>query len=219
MLHCSERVTEMRLAYAWTRVFMSAPQMRMHERRGIVHARIAGAKAAQGSALVVLDSHVEVGKSFTTQHTRQPTGESWLVRAAIGPRHRESRVNSLSTNTWHCHGYSRASQLHRHWVRWILISTSDHGDLYRCHLSFRWVVVEQAELTGKVSKPDPIPSPSMAGGLFTVDRQFFWDIGGYDEEFVAWGAENVEMALRTWMCGGRVECTPCAKTYHIYRKG
>eukprot|EP01057_Protomagalhaensia_wolfi_P002711 Protomagalhaensia_wolfi_Nauph_80__2710@NODE_2842_length_971_cov_7_341202_g2229_i0_p1_GENE_NODE_2842_length_971_cov_7_341202_g2229_i0NODE_2842_length_971_cov_7_341202_g2229_i0_p1_ORF_typecomplete_len276_score42_62Ricin_B_lectin/PF00652_22/3_2e06Ricin_B_lectin/PF00652_22/5_7Glyco_transf_7C/PF02709_14/7_8e05_NODE_2842_length_971_cov_7_341202_g2229_i03830 len=34
-----------------------------------------------------------------------------------------------------------------------------------------------------------------------------------------WGAENVEMAFRTWMCGGRVECTPCARTYHIYRHG
>eukprot|EP01054_Gregarina_sp_Poly1_P010695 Gregarina_sp_Poly_1__10694@NODE_80_length_15637_cov_125_963134_g68_i0_p7_GENE_NODE_80_length_15637_cov_125_963134_g68_i0NODE_80_length_15637_cov_125_963134_g68_i0_p7_ORF_typecomplete_len280_score26_27Ricin_B_lectin/PF00652_22/1_9e09CDtoxinA/PF03498_14/5_2e02CDtoxinA/PF03498_14/1_4e05Glyco_transf_7C/PF02709_14/0_0002Methuselah_N/PF06652_12/0_099_NODE_80_length_15637_cov_125_963134_g68_i079048743 len=33
-----------------------------------------------------------------------------------------------------------------------------------------------------------------------------------------WGAENVEMGFRTWMCGGRLECTPCAMTYHIYRK-
>lgn len=34
-----------------------------------------------------------------------------------------------------------------------------------------------------------------------------------------WGAENVEMAFRVWMCGGRVEGIPCARTYHIYRHG
>lgn len=41
----------------------------------------------------------------------------------------------------------------------------------------------------------------------------------YDEEFSMWGAENVEMGFRTWLCGGRLECAPCAMTYHIYRNG
>lgn len=36
----------------------------------------------------------------------------------------------------------------------------------------------------------------MAGGLFTIDRQYFYDIGSYDEGMEIWGAENIEMSFR-----------------------
>mmetsp|Transcript_1426 Transcript_1426/g.1639 ORF Transcript_1426/g.1639 Transcript_1426/m.1639 type:complete len:349 (-) Transcript_1426:125-1171(-) len=93
---------------------------------------------------------------------------------------------------------------------------NNHG--IGCFLSFKWVMQERASLTGSISKPDAIASPSMAGGLFAVRLDWFWELGGYDEEFAMWGAENVEMGFRVWMCGGRLECTPCARVYHIYRK-
>ena len=36
----------------------------------------------------------------------------------------------------------------------------------------------------------------MAGGLFTIDRNYFYKIGSYDEGMDIWGAENVEMSVR-----------------------
>ncbi|KAL8453177.1 hypothetical protein Emed_001047 [Eimeria media] len=52
-----------------------------------------------------------------------------------------------------------------------------------------------------------------------IGKDTLMEIGGYDEGFTMWGAENVEFSFRIWMCGARLECTPCAAVYHIFRQG
>ena len=36
----------------------------------------------------------------------------------------------------------------------------------------------------------------MAGGLFAMERKFFFYSGAYDRQLTYWGGENVEMSFR-----------------------
>jgi len=77
-------------------------------------------------------------------------------------------------------------------------------------LGFTWTL-GQAFLSRPKSDVDPMLSPVMAGGLFSIDRLAFYELGTYDQEMRFYGGEEMEFSFRAWQCGYSIECLPCSR--------
>lgn len=59
----------------------------------------------------------------------------------------------------------------------------------------------------------------MAGGLFSIDKEFFYELGAYDDGMIIWGSENLEMSFRVGrLCGGSNVLVVYTK-FHVLRFG
>lgn len=67
----------------------------------------------------------------------------------------------------------------------------------------RWYRVPQRELDRRNGdRTLPVRSPSMAGGLFSIDKAYFNHLGKYDEDMSIWGKKiffliNSKLALNS----------------------
>ena len=56
----------------------------------------------------------------------------------------------------------------------------------------------------------------MAGGLFAIDRSYFYEIGAYDMGMDIWGGENLEVSFRVRGGGGGMYVLQFRFTLHTH---
>eukprot|EP00049_Salpingoeca_infusionum_P023159 m.10664 g.10664 ORF g.10664 m.10664 type:complete len:687 (+) comp5601_c1_seq1:278-2338(+) len=168
--------------------------VRQPERSGLVKARLRGIREARAKTFIVLDSHIEVQPGWLEPLMRNlGEGRNKMVMP---------QIDSIDPETF-----------------------AHVGAGIGCTLGFLWTLIEhgmglqEQEKKRRNHDYEAIRSPTMAGGLFGGHVDYFWELGGYDEEWGYWGTENLELSFRLWQCGGILECEPCSRVFHIFRKG
>ncbi|XP_015832611.1 polypeptide N-acetylgalactosaminyltransferase 10 [Nothobranchius furzeri] len=166
--------------------------LRTRKREGLIRTRLLGAAAAKGEVITFLDSHCEANVNWLPP---------LLDRIA---QNRKTIVCPMIDVIDHDNfGYETQA-----------------GDAMRG--AFDWeMYYKRIPIPSELQNNDPsepFESPVMAGGLFAVDRKWFWELGGYDTGLEIWGGEQYEISFKVWMCGGRMEDIPCSRVGHIYRK-
>uniref|UniRef100_A0A674IHE5 Polypeptide N-acetylgalactosaminyltransferase n=1 Tax=Terrapene triunguis TaxID=2587831 RepID=A0A674IHE5_9SAUR len=144
--------------------------LRTKKREGLIRTRMLGASVAIGDVITFLDSHCEANVNWLPP---------LLDRIA---RNRKTIVCPMIDVIDHDHfGYETQA-----------------GDAMRG--AFDWeMYYKRIPIPPELQKPDPsdpFESPVMAGGLFAVDRKWFWELGGYDAGLEIWGGEQYEISFK-----------------------
>lgn len=58
---------------------------------------------------------------------------------------------------------------------------------------------------------------SLLGACFFMNREFYWEVGGSDEEHGSWGQQGTEIACKTWLSGGRLVTNRKTWFSHLFR--
>uniref|UniRef100_A0A4W5K0K3 Polypeptide N-acetylgalactosaminyltransferase n=1 Tax=Hucho hucho TaxID=62062 RepID=A0A4W5K0K3_9TELE len=166
--------------------------VRTKKREGLIRTRLLGASVAKGEVLTFLDSHCEANVNWLPPLLDQIAQNPKTIVCPM--------IDVIDHNHF---GYEAQA-----------------GDAMRG--AFDWeMYYKRIPIPPELQGPDtsdPYESPVMAGGLFAVNRQWFWELGGYDTGLEIWGGEQYEISFKVWMCGGSMYDVPCSRVGHIYRK-
>ncbi|XP_037945302.1 polypeptide N-acetylgalactosaminyltransferase 1 [Teleopsis dalmanni] len=174
--------------------------LRLKNRLGLIRARLAGARIATGDVLIFLDAHCEgnIGWCEPLLDRIRQSRTTAVVPIIDVIDSKDFQYSTNGYKTYQVGGF----QWNGHFD-WIYPSEREQQrQMHECN---------------EVREICPAHSPTMAGGLFAIDRKYFWEIGSYDEQMDGWGGENLEMSFRIWQCGGRIETLPCSRVGHVFR--
>nr|XP_049694323.1 putative polypeptide N-acetylgalactosaminyltransferase 9 [Helicoverpa armigera] len=179
----------------YVRITPKVKLIRAMRREGIVRARLLPIPHVKTPIVLYLDSHCECAEGWL---------EPLLQRIKENPN---AVVSPL------------IDHIHETTFEYIAQGVNDlRLGGFNWDLRFNWIGIPQEEYARRTNPLAPISTPTIAGGLFAIHVDFFKKIGYYDEGFEIWGAENLELSFKTWMCGGTLEMIPCSHVGHIFRK-
>lgn len=167
----------------------------LQERHGLIRARLVGTAKATGDVLTFLDSHVECNVGWLEPLLERIHLKRTKVACPVIEVISDEDMSYIGVN-----GFLRG--------------------VFTWPMNFGWKSIPDGIIKKyNLTEMDPIKCPIMAGGLFSIDKKYFHELGTYDRGLEVWGGENMELSFKVWMCGGEIEIIPCSRVGHIFRDG
>ncbi|XP_032879963.1 uncharacterized protein LOC116975242 isoform X2 [Amblyraja radiata] len=167
----------------------------LQERHGLIRARLVGTAKATGDVLTFLDSHVECNVGWLEPLLERIHLKRTKVACPVIEVISDEDMSYIGVN-----GFLRG--------------------VFTWPMNFGWKSIPDGIIKKyNLTEMDPIKCPIMAGGLFSIDKKYFHELGMYDRGLEVWGGENMELSFKVWMCGGEIEIIPCSRVGHIFRDG
>ncbi|XP_054634314.1 N-acetylgalactosaminyltransferase 7 isoform X1 [Dunckerocampus dactyliophorus] len=171
---------------------------RNEKREGLIQARSIGAKkATKGQVLIYLDAHCEVGINWYAPLVAPISEDRTVCTVPLIDSIHGEKFTIEPQGGGDEDGFARGA-----WD-WSML--------------WKRVPLNDREKKQRKTRTEPYRSPAMAGGLFAIERDFFFELGLYDPGLQIWGGENFEISYKIWQCGGKLLFVPCSRVGHIYR--
>ncbi|MGH0152619.1 UNVERIFIED_CONTAM: hypothetical protein FKN15_023023 [Acipenser sinensis] len=150
---------------------------RNERREGLIQSRSIGAKnAVLGQVLIYLDAHCEVGPNWYAPLVAPITKDRTICTVPL--------IDYIDGNDY-------------------TIEPQQGGDedgfargAWDWSLLWKRVPLSNKEKAKRNHRTEPYRSPAMAGGLFAIERDFFFELGLYDPGLQIWGGENFEISFK-----------------------
>lgn len=163
--------------------------IRHTERKGLAQARNTGSEAATAEVVAILDAHIEVNVGWSEPILARIQEDHTVIVSPV--------FDNIRFDTFQLYKYNLAVD----GFNWQLWCRYDG-------LPKAWIDLNDATA--------PVKSPSIMG-IMAANRLFLGKIGSLDGGMLVYGGENVELSLRVWQCGGRIEVLPCSRIAHLER--
>ena len=76
------------------------------------------------------------------------------------------------------------------------------------NLRFQFFVMSNEEYP---VRGEPHRMAAMTGGLYAINREYFFELGGYDKGMFLYNGENYELSFKLHLCGGDIMKIPCSR--------
>ncbi|XP_050404332.2 polypeptide N-acetylgalactosaminyltransferase 5 isoform X3 [Patella vulgata] len=157
----------------YIRNFPKVKLFRNKKRDGLVSARIKGYEEATAPILTFLDSHIECN-------------HGWL-EPLLDPIAKDETVSTFPT----------LDVIDDETLKYEPLWDSPSYGVFRWrNLLFNWDNMPPVVTQARKSAADNIRSPTMPGGLFSINKAYFQKLGTYDPEMKGWGGENLELSFK-----------------------
>ncbi|CAN0031679.1 unnamed protein product [Bubo scandiacus] len=163
--------------------------IRHQKRQGLTQARISGWEASTADVVAILDAHIEVNVAWAEPILSRLKEDRTVIISPV--------FDNIRFDDFELLQYAVAADGFD-WALWCLYEP----------LPAEWYSLKD--------ETAPVRSPSVMG-ILAADRKFLGEIGVLDGGMHIYGGENVELGLRAWQCGGKVEVLPCSRIAHLER--